>query len=233
MGGLELVYKRNPVGLPASAQRVLALVALRRRPLSRLYVAGQLWLDSSEERAGASLRSALWRLQRAADGVLETSGRELSLARWVEVDVDRFTALAHELVEGRRLGPAEVGELCGSDDLLPDWYEDWVGIERERFRQVRLHALETLCRRLTAEGRFDEALEAGLAAVTAEPLRESAHRAMIGMHLAEGNLVEAVRQYDACERLMSIALGVRPSRQIASLLADGVTARDAGRPPRV
>ena len=216
MGGLELVYKRNPVGLPASAQRVLALVALRRRPLSRLYVAGQLWLDSSEERAGASLRSALWRLQRAADGVLETSGRELSLARWVEVDVDRFTALAHELVEGRRLGPAEVGELCGSDDLLPDWYEDWVGIERERFRQVRLHALETLCRRLTAE-----------------PLRESAHRAMIGMHIAEGNLVEAVRQYDACERLMSIALGVRPSRQIASLLADGVTARDAGRPPRV
>ena len=29
--------------------------------------------------------------------------------------------------------------------LLPDWYDDWVLIERERFHEVRLRALETLC----------------------------------------------------------------------------------------
>src|SRR6266571_3495035 len=52
-----------------------------------------------------------------------------------------------------------------SIDLLPYWYEDWVLVERERFRQLRLHALEALCEQLTALGRFDHAVEAGIAAV--------------------------------------------------------------------
>ena len=65
--------------------------------------------------------------------------------------------------------------LIASDDVLPDWYDDWIDTERERF-QIRLHALERLCERLTVERRFGEALQAGLAALRTEPLRESAHR---------------------------------------------------------
>ena len=42
-------------------------------------------------------------------------------------------------------------------------------MERERFHQLRLHALEALCDRLTTAGRYGEAIDAGLAAVTAEP----------------------------------------------------------------
>lgn len=223
MGALELEYEGASVRLPMSAQRLLAFVALQRKPLARLYVAGQLWPDSSEDRAGASLRSALWRVHCAAGAVVQASGCGLGLAPWVRVDVHRVTALAHEVLHGSSpLGRSEVEELCRSDDLLPDWYEDWIGVEGERFRQVRLHALEQLCARLTAEGRFGEAVEAGLAALRAEPLRESAHRALIGMHLAEGNVGEAVRQYHTCERLMSRALGVAPSRQTERLLAEGV-----------
>lgn len=231
MGALELQRDGAAVQLPASAQRLLAFAALRPKPLARVYVAGHLWLDSSEERAGASLRSALWRLHRAAGDVIWAAPRELGLAPWVEVDVHRVTTAAHRVLAGDSLGPELRVELAGSDDLLPDWYEEWVGVERERFRQIRLHALERLCERLTAEGRFGEALEAGLAAVRAEPLRESAHRAMIGMHLAEGNVGEAVRQYDTCERLMSSELGVRPSRQTVRLLEEGVAVRRRTRAP--
>src|SRR6266700_2866149 len=32
-----------------------------------------------------------------------------------------------------------------SADLLPDWYDDWLLLEQERFRQLRMHALEALC----------------------------------------------------------------------------------------
>ena len=81
------------------------------------------------------------------------------------------------------------------DDLLPDWNEDWVLIERERFRQARLHALEALCDRFSEAGRMMPAIQAGLAAVTADPFRESAHRALIRTHLREGNRSEALRQY--------------------------------------
>jgi DNA-binding SARP family transcriptional activator len=119
--------------------------------------------------------------------------------------------------------------LIVSDDVLPDWYDDWLDTERERFRQIRLHALERLCERLTVERRFGEALQAGLAALRTEPLRESAHRAMIGMHLAEGNLGEAVRQYEACERLLWSQLGVKPARQTSELIDDGMSARNGRR----
>ncbi len=226
MGALELESEGVSVALPASARRLVAFMGLRRGPLARVHVAGALWLDSTEERAAACLRSALWRLNRVAGDIIWSNGRELGLAERVEVDLDAVTVAAQEVLGGSGpIRPELVSRLCDSQDLLPDWYDEWAEVERERFRQIRLHALEQMCERLTAEGRFAEALEAGLAAVRAEPLRESAHRAMIGMHLAEGNVGEAVRQYATCTRLMSSELGVRPSGQIERLLEEGVAVR--------
>jgi DNA-binding SARP family transcriptional activator len=45
--------------------------------------------------------------------------------------------------------------------------------EREHFRQLRLHALEKLCERLTDEGRFRQAVKAGLAAVSGKRSRRA------------------------------------------------------------
>ena len=47
-----------------------------------------------------------------------------------------------------------------------------------------------------------------------EPLRESAHRALVRIHLAAGNAVEALRQYDLCCRLLRDQLGVEPTQQM-------------------
>jgi len=224
MGALELHLHGTAVRVPSSAQRLLAFTALRRRPLARGYVAGQLWLDSTGDRAAASLRSALWRLHRVAGDVVWADTRELGLSPWVEVDVDVIGAAAHAVVAGEPTSPGDVAALTTSGELLPDWYDEWLAVDRERVRRLRVHALEALCERWTTERRFGEALEAGLAAVQAEPLRESAHRALVGMHLAEGNVVEAVRQYDTCKRLMARELGARPSRQMVTLL-DGAAPR--------
>jgi DNA-binding SARP family transcriptional activator len=107
-----------------------------------------------------------------------------------------------------------------SSDLLPDWYEDdWVVVHRERYHHLRLHALEAMCERLTATQRYGEAVEAGLAAVRAEPLRESAHQALVKVHLAEGNRYEATRQYQSCRRLLRNELGLEPSPRLQALLA--------------
>src|SRR5437667_422329 len=103
-------------------------------------------------------------------------------------------------------------------DLLPDWYEDWVLIERERYRQLRLRALDALCERLTAADRLSDALDAGLAAVAGEPLRESAHRAVVRVHLAEGNVGEAIRQFRLCRRLLGEQLGIEPSERMQELI---------------
>jgi DNA-binding SARP family transcriptional activator len=83
---------------------------------------------------------------------------------------------------------------------------------------LRLRALDTLCERLTRAGRLDAALEVGLAAVAGEPLRESSHRALIRVHLADGNVAEAIRQYRLCRRLLREQLDLEPSDQMAELL---------------
>ena len=83
---------------------------------------------------------------------------------------------------------------------------------RERFRQRMLHALEALSRHLTASGRAGEAIDAAMAAIAWEPLRESARRVLIEAHLREHNEVEARRAYADYARLVRTELGLDPAR---------------------
>jgi DNA-binding SARP family transcriptional activator len=218
LGGFDLLCAGKSVPLPLSAQRLLAFVALHERPLLRPYVAGSLWLDSSEERAYANLRSALWRLHRSGNRVMDCSGQRLALDSSVVVDLRTSETLAQRILGGTADEDLDVDLVALGGDLLPGWYDDWIFFERERYRQLRLRALDTLCERLTEAGRLDAALEAGLASVAGEPLRESSHRAVVRAHLADGNVAEAVRQYRLCQRLLNDHLGLEPSDQMDGLM---------------
>jgi len=215
----ELSNGDRSVSVPLPVQRLLAFLALRGRPARRAYVACTLWIDSNEHRAFGSLRSALWRLRRDGYRLVEESDGRLRLSPDVVVDVHEAAAAAHRLLDpARDIDDADSKRLFLSGELLPDWYDDWVAIERERFRQLRVHALERLCERLTSERRFTEAVETGLAAVEGEPLRESAHRVLIHAHLAEGNAAEALRQYHVFCALLRDRLGLEPSGQMDALV---------------
>jgi DNA-binding SARP family transcriptional activator len=217
LGSFGLTCDGEPVQVPMSVQRVLAFLALHPRPLQRLYVAGSLWLELPEDRAGASLRSALWRLQRCGPRLVDASAHHLALGAGVDVDLHTAEALARRVLDESRPAALDVDGSALAADLLPDWYESWVLLERESHRQLRLRALEKLCERLLEVGRFDEALELGLAAVAADPLRESAHRAVVRVHLEEGNVNEAVRQYRLFRQLLRDKLGVEPSDRMRRL----------------
>jgi len=104
------------------------------------------------------------------------------------------------------------------DELLPDWYDDWVIVDRERLRQLRLHVLDSMCRQLSSRGLHFEAIDVGLMAIAAEPLRESAHRALIEAHLAERNVAEARRQYVSYALLLRDAGCGTPSPSLTQLL---------------
>lgn len=217
LGGFEVVRGGASIQLPLGAQRLIAFVALRPRPVRREYAAGMLWIDSSDERAAANLRSTLWRIQKRVRGLIVTTDGRLRLGSGVEIDLRLAEQVAQDILGGSLGGDVDLLRA----DVLPDWYEDWVQTERERFRQLRLSAIETLCDRHASEGRLGEALELGLLSVAAEPLRESAHRALIRVHLATGNAAEAIRQYGACRRLLNEQLGIEPTEQLTALI-DGL-----------
>jgi DNA-binding SARP family transcriptional activator len=204
--------------LPRAVQRLVAHLCLSIRA-TRATTAGHLWPDVPEDHAHGSLRSALWRLNKVAPGLVEVTGSALHLRADVRVDVRDLSDW------GRRAfapiaGSADVAlpdpALLG--DLLPGWYDDWVLLERERLRQLRVQALEAVAARLASLGRHWEALQAAYAAVSAEPLRETAHRLVVRIHLAEGNVAEAVRSYEIFRAMLEDELGVTPTEQMTQLV---------------
>lgn len=217
LGGFDLRISDRTIALPTRVQRLVAFLAVHRQPLHRLFVAGSLWPDVADRRASASLRSALWNLRTIAPGIIEAHEDCVRLNESTAVDMTSLAQLAGHLTE------EPVDSMAGlavayDGELLPDWYEDWVTVWQERWRQIRLHALETVAHRLTVSGWYAAAIDAGLAAVRAEPLRESSHRAVIEAHLAEGNASEAVRQFRRYEFLARRELGVRPSPLMLELV---------------
>jgi DNA-binding SARP family transcriptional activator len=211
--------------LPAvlgGSQRLLALLSLRDRALMRASVAGTLWPESTEEHAYSSLRSALGRLSRLTRVAVVVTPLDLCLADDVAVDIRESRALAHRLLDpGATLSEADLSAYAIaalSLDVLPDWYDDWVLVEAEEWRQLRLHALEALAERLLNERRFGEATCAALAAVRAEPLRESARALVIRIHLAEGNQSEALSEFGRYHALLRAELELEPTPRLHALV---------------
>jgi DNA-binding SARP family transcriptional activator len=219
LDAFDLSWNGDTIELPTPAQRLLAYLAIEDRPLHRSYVADTLWLNSTGAHASGSLRSALWRIRRAVCHLVEEKNHQLRLATTVAVDLrEAYSRAAQFQNPEHPIETADVAAASASAELLRDWYDDWVVFERERFRQFRAHALEVVCARLAAEGRFADAIEVGLAAVRNEPLRESAHRAVISVHLAEGNRSEALRHYAYYRQLVNEELGIEPSTRMETLV---------------
>ncbi len=218
LGGFRLLHGDVPVVVPRGLQRVLALVGLR-PGATRSHLAGLLWPDAPEERALSSLRTALWRLRQDPCCPLHTSGDTVRLDPVVRVDVDALVGTAARVRDGD--DPCTAAVLAaGRHDLLPGWYDDWVLAERERLRQLRLHMLEGIADHYLAAGRHGEALEAALEAMAAEPLRETPHRLVVRIHLAEGNAFEAVHAFYVYRDLLRRELRLEPSAAMTALLDD-------------
>jgi DNA-binding SARP family transcriptional activator len=219
LGGFRLVAGAAGVAeLPRGVQRLIAYLALSYHP-PRAAIAGQLWPDVSEHQAQGSLRSALWRVQRVAPGLIQTSGGALALAGHVGVDVRETVDWANGVLNAHHEGVDAPPQGTLAEELLPGWYDDWVQVHRESFRQLRMYAMEAHADRLGRQGRHAEAVQALYAVIRTEPLRESAHRTLVRLHVADGNVVEAVRAYESFRRLLGEDMGIPPSARMQALVA--------------
>ncbi len=218
MGRFSLLRGPQRVALPRASRRLIAFLALHPHQQRRSYIAGQLWPEVSEARSRANLRNAVWRTQPLGEGLLRCSGDTVGLAPEVVIDVSHVREQANTL-----LGPATRNqslphpEMFG-EELLVGWSDDWALFERERCKQLCLHALEALSARYLTARAYAAAIDSALLAVRLEPLRESAHRAVSRAHLAEGNLSEARRQYVWYSGLVSTELGIEPSKEYTELV---------------
>jgi DNA-binding SARP family transcriptional activator len=147
LGGFAVRRGDEPVDLPPACQRLIALLALKQRPVHRLWVCATLWPHAQTRNAIASLRSAMWRLRPArAEQLLAVDPQHVALAAEVSVDWHDAVDLIDRLLAGDIDPPlvAELLPLLRAGELLDRWVEPWLSPERERYHEMRSHAFQAL-----------------------------------------------------------------------------------------
>ncbi len=147
LGGFAVYRNDQRIDMPPACQRLVAIVALKRRPVHRLWVCATLWPEAHPGRAVASLRSALWRLRPVgADPLLAVDPQYLQLSPDVLVDwhcaTDLIERLLSDGVDAQLV--ADLLPLLEAGDLLDRWVERWVTSDRDRYHIMRKSALATL-----------------------------------------------------------------------------------------
>jgi DNA-binding SARP family transcriptional activator len=224
LGGFQLSVDRQSVDLPLGAQRLLAYLAVGERT-HRALAAERLWPDCLPRRVAANLRSALWRARAAtssSDGLVYSAGPRIRLGEHVVVDLNDMHARARnpDRYAIRAITDRELEMLLDvlNRELLPGWSDEWLLIARERWNQVRLHTLESLAEQLLAAEQYLPAMDTALMAVSIEPIREAAHRTIIEIHTAEGNLSSALTHYQQYRALLQRELATTPSERMLALV---------------
>ena len=86
------------LGVSTGSQRLLAFLAVRDHVMTRNQVAGTLWPESTDNQAGASLRSAVSRLEATRQAVKVTAV-DMGLREGLMVDVHHSRSLARRLID--------------------------------------------------------------------------------------------------------------------------------------
>jgi DNA-binding SARP family transcriptional activator len=151
LGGFDVYRDNQLLDLPPSCRRVVALAALKRRPLPRTWLCRVLWPTTRPDRAAARLRTTLWRLRpMGADALLVVTPQSIEIAP--DVRVDWYAAV--ELM-GQLLGHAdpvdpdqdltsELLPLLRAGALLDGWNDEWNEYARMTYRDLRLDVLGEL-----------------------------------------------------------------------------------------
>ena len=223
VGGFAATRDGHTIRLPAASRRLVAATALHVGPIPRHVAAERLWPHLEPRSALSSLRTALFRLSASA-ALLDTGPGYIAIAADVEVDVRMLETFARRLIDG----PVQDTEAEESIQrltmaIMPDCDDDWLRLERDRLRDLFLHAIEAHAARLSAAGNYARALEAAHTALAADPVRETAAATLIAIHLAEGNRPQAVRTYRDFRTRLRAIIDVEPADELRALVAPYLT----------
>lgn len=142
----------------------------------------------------------------------------------LNVDVTRFDEATRSChgIPGPQLDPAGRQRLEDAvrlyrGDLLDGWFQDWCLFERERLQNDFLETLEKLVCVCEAGCDSERGLAYARRMLAVDPAREQVHRHVMRLHVLAGNRIQALREFQRCERTLIQELGVKPSQETCAL----------------
>ncbi|RZT86496.1 DNA-binding SARP family transcriptional activator [Pseudonocardia sediminis] len=216
LGSFALHVDTDTIPLPVDSRRLVAYLAVHRRPQPTAALAADLWPGVNPSAAARLLDEAVAAVD--VPGLLtgDDQGR-LALCDDVAVDLSDAMLLIRAL-SGIRVEHRPDLELLESD-ILPSWTASWIAVERERFRQLRLSAMESLSAGLTAADQHDDAIAVARRVVAAAPSRERSRRVLVEAMLAGGDVSGAMAEYTEFQELLRSSIGATTDSELDRLLA--------------
>lgn len=222
LGQFDLQYAGQPQRLPSRpAQSLLAYLALTAGTLHRRErLAGLLWPDATDDNARAYLRSALWRVRQALPGPDIILVNEIDLGFNPQAPYWLDTAALEHVSASECLLPAlmEAIELYRGE-LLPGFYDEWLGPERERLHAAFDQRAQRLVECLIEAERWPETQTWAEFWVARTPTAEAGYRAQMLASAARHNLAGVAAAYERCRAVLQAELAVEPSPATQALLA--------------
>ena len=204
------------------ARALLAYLAVAgERPQPRDKLAGLLWAESGEEQARMSLRQALSGLRKClGDEVLFADGGTVALAPTAfACDVRDFAAAVAEGSPAalERAAVLYRGDLLEGFQAGAPAFDEWLAVERERWRQQALALLARLAESQEQAGQLGRATQTTARLVALDSLREDAHRRLMALYDRQGRQAAALKQYRLCRAILQRELGVSPEAKTEEL----------------
>jgi predicted ATPase/DNA-binding SARP family transcriptional activator len=207
----------DPAAWGYAKPRELFFFLLGSGPVTKDQIGAELWPDASAQTLRNSFHTCLHQVRR-------TLGR----SDWITFRGGRYEfnrTLEHTYDVADLEGAADAGDLARviaiyqGDYLIDVAGAAWIDERRETLRQTFERSLLALADARATDGRVEESIDLYQRAVSHDPLLESAHRAIISLHLIQGDRAAAVRQYKALTELLATELQTTPSPQTTALLS--------------
>jgi hypothetical protein len=116
-------------------------------------------------------------------------------------------------------------------DLLPDCYDDWIALFRERLSQAYLRAVDRLVLLAEQQHAYGEAIHYARLLLHEDVLREAAYRHLMRLHLADGDRASALGVYHTCTTALRRELGVDPGPETQAVYQQVLFADEAPATP--
>lgn len=220
--------------LPGHQGRVaFVALAVERRALARDALADIVWDERPPAQWSGALAAVVSKIRSLITGcgldghaVMTSVGGTYALAlpsdSWVDWEVairrlDRAEGAVRHRDFAQAVEEATVASAILRRPMLTGIDGHWAERLRRRQDDALYRCLLALAEAWTALGDHQLAATIAESAIQLDPLREVAHRLLVGAEAARGDRAAALRALARCEQLMADELGVTPSEPTAEL----------------
>jgi DNA-binding SARP family transcriptional activator len=216
---------------------LLAYLCVERQGAHRReQLAGLLWPDYPESAARTNLRNALANLRKvigdrsqnltadAAPNFLVVKGKTIQFNVESDAWVDALAFLSTLEKSQATVAELEAAVAYYRDTFMAgfslsdsDLFEEWLIIQRERFRRLAFDAHFRLVEAYTTQGEYKQALVHARHLVALDPLRESAQQVLMRLLTYNGQSNQALVQYETYTGLLADEIGVEPLDETTKL----------------